>query len=321
MKTAVGGYFELTLPHRQDYHQRALKLNSARNALRYYLARKKIDKIFLPYYICDSLIEGLRKDGVECSFFKIDTFLRPILPAGIHARKPALIVNYFGLNISDSVEEEHIIIDNSQAFFTQPARKTISIYSPRKFFGLADGGFLIGQEMHRAKLRASVSWEHYQAPLMRIELPADEGLSAFRRNERRLANEPIAAMSPLTETLLKSIDYEDCRKRREYNFSCLHRRLKHINQLEITDEEPKGPLAYPFLFNRPGLTEWLRRQRIFCAAYWPGVSDRAANNSWEAKLAACLTPLPIDHRWTDSDMSRVCLAVEAFLAKTGEEHV
>jgi len=59
-----------------------------------------------------------------------------------------VVVNYFGL-CDDVVAEaqtrhapEQIVVDNAQAFFAAPTRCRASLYSPRKFFGVPDGGFL-----------------------------------------------------------------------------------------------------------------------------------------------------------------------------------
>jgi len=318
---AIGGYFELTLPERAEWHGRLHKLNSARNALRYYLSRKKIKQIFLPHLICNSLINALQKDAIDISYYDLDEQLQPVIPAGVHAKKPLLVVNYFGLNIAESVGTEQIVVDNSQAFFLKPSRGKAAIYSPRKFFGLADGGYLYSPGIHKVALQQSLSWNHYQAPLMRIELPAKNGLPAFRTNEERIASEPIAAMSVLTSRLLSSIDYDECRIRREKNFALLHTRLRPLNRLPIQDAEPIGPMVYPFLAGFSGLTEWLRKQHIFCATYWPEVTARVDSRSWEAHLVKRITALPVDHRWTDADMSHICRTVEAFVIAAAKNSI
>ena len=53
----IGGYFELELNKNREYHKNALKLNSGRNALIFILMNLKPRKIYLPYYICDSVLE------------------------------------------------------------------------------------------------------------------------------------------------------------------------------------------------------------------------------------------------------------------------
>ena len=64
-----------------------------------------------------------------------------------------LIVNYFGLmdkNIQKFIESYNninIIIDNTQAFFSNPVwkDKVYNVYSCRKFIGVPDGGYLISK--------------------------------------------------------------------------------------------------------------------------------------------------------------------------------
>ena len=51
----IGGYFELENLISNEYHKNLLALNSGRNALSYILKSKKIEKIYIPYYLCDSI--------------------------------------------------------------------------------------------------------------------------------------------------------------------------------------------------------------------------------------------------------------------------
>lgn len=318
MNKPLGGYFELTIPEGKSWHPSAVRLNSARNALRYYLARKNIRQIYLPEYICDSVIRALRKDDVKIQFYPLDKRLMPIVPEGVSALKPLLIVNYFGMNISREVPLQHKIVDNSQAFFLPAPEQAPAIYSPRKFFGVADGAYLYGCSARKGTLKASFSWSHYSANLKRMELSPEEGLQAHRQNEERLEHEPVSSMSVLTERLLRCVNYQSCKTIRERNFSLLHTRLNSLNRLELVDPKPSGPMAYPFLAKSNDLTQYLRSLNIFCPTYWSGVLSRSKPDSWATQLVKQLTPLPIDHRLNDVDITRISMAVETFCRSKGK---
>ena len=66
-----GGYFELERFSGKEYHEDLLRFNYARNAVRYLIRAKHIRRIFLPYYICDSLIKAIKKEDVDILFYHI----------------------------------------------------------------------------------------------------------------------------------------------------------------------------------------------------------------------------------------------------------
>ena len=69
----IGGYFELEHLISNEYHKNLLTLNSGRNSLIYILKSKKIEKIYIPYYLCDSIYNSL-KIIIIMSFIKEGRF-------------------------------------------------------------------------------------------------------------------------------------------------------------------------------------------------------------------------------------------------------
>ena len=52
-------------------HEDAILLNCGRNALAYLLETKGIKKLYLPYFLCDSVANVCKKYGVEVAFYHI----------------------------------------------------------------------------------------------------------------------------------------------------------------------------------------------------------------------------------------------------------
>ena len=52
----LGGYFELEKNEDKSYHTSAVRLNSGRNCLRVLIRSRKIERIYLPYYICNAVV-------------------------------------------------------------------------------------------------------------------------------------------------------------------------------------------------------------------------------------------------------------------------
>lgn len=67
--TAIGGYFGLELNNKNEYHSKAIRLNTGRNALEYILRTKKYHKIYLPYYTCKVLLEPIIKLNLLYEFY------------------------------------------------------------------------------------------------------------------------------------------------------------------------------------------------------------------------------------------------------------
>lgn len=306
----IGGYFELELKKSGEYHNPGFRLNTARNAIEFILRLRKYKRVLLPGYICNSVLEPIEKLGLNYVFYSIDKSLLPTI-TNHDDDTCIIIVNYFGLLEREIVEFSklnlNVLIDNSQAFFSEALDGLDTVYSPRKFFGVPDGAYLcssISSEMH---IEEDVSYEKSIHLLKRIDLSPEEGFLDFREAQKALSFQPIRRMSKLTQALLSSIDYEFVRKRRNENFFFLHENLRDKNELTelIESEAIDGPMVYPFMTRDPSLREKLRNNRIYVATYWNDVFERADENSLEWQLAKYMIPLPVDQRYSKEDMMRI----------------
>lgn len=306
----IGGYFELELKNVGEYHNPDFRLNTARNAIELVLRLRKYKKVLLPRYICNSVLESIKKLQLNYAFYSLN---RNLLPSFSNHDDDTcmIIVNYFGLlerGIVDFAKASgSAIIDNSQAFFSHPVAGVDSVYSPRKFFGVPDGGYLYTSLSCRSDFEQDTSYQRSGHLLKRVDLSPEEGFQDFRQAQKALSFQPIRRMSKLTQALLSSIDYEFVRKRRNENFSFLHENLREKNELTelIESNNIDGPMVYPFMTKDPSLREKLHKNRIYVATYWNDVFERTDENSLEWQLAKYMIPLPIDQRYGNSDMIQV----------------
>ena len=143
----IGGFFELELNHSgQEFHRNSNAWWCGRACLNLIIQQLKPTNIYVPFYVCDTLLEPLIENRVEYTFYEIDEVLEikdlPVLGEG----ELLVYVNYFGLK-EDYVEflaknyNEKLVIHNTQAFFSSQ-KKAISFNSARKFFGVPDGAYL-----------------------------------------------------------------------------------------------------------------------------------------------------------------------------------
>src|SRR5690606_4382706 len=130
--------------------------------------------------------------------------------------------------------------------------------------------------------------------LKRIDQSATFGFNDFRVNDNLLSNQPIMRMSKLTESILKSMNYNSIRLKRIENYNTLHTLLSDMNQLDISLDNDAVPMVYPFLCNSNDLKQKLIDNKIFVPTYWPNVLKWTSESAFEHKLALSCIYLPID---------------------------
>ena len=303
----IGGFFQLEENAANEFHQNALKLNSGRNALKYILISKKPNKVYIPYYICDSVIEVIEQLEINYDFYFINKNFFPVFNKELSVGELFLYVNYFGINDHNVYElsktlSNHLIIDNTQSFFSFPQAGIDAFYSPRKFVGVADGGYLYTNTLLNFSYETDVSYEKYTHILKRTDINAHESYNCFQENEERFKKQAIKKMSKLTKTILKNIDYERIQRIRKENFEYLHQSLNEFNQLPISYEKKQTPMIYPLLIYNDQLRQILLNNKIFVATYWKEVLARVDARSTEHDFSRFLIPLPIDQRYGKNEM-------------------
>ena len=293
----IGGYLEFEKYNGKEYHDGCLKLNTARNCLKYLIEARGIKRLWLSRLNCSGVLEACFKSGIDVEFFDLDSSLRPILPEEYRTEDYVYVVNYYG-QLSD-IKYEHLIWDNVQAFFEKPIDGVDTIYTCRKYFGVTDGAYLYSDATLNRKLERDESFSRITYLAGRFEKSGAEFYSAYQENENRLDSLPLMKMSDFTENILKSIDYESIRKKREENFSFLHEHLGKYNKLKI--RMPDGPFAYPFMIDDGGLIrKELQQKKTYIAKLWPNVVSGI-----EGEIAEKILPLPCDQRYTQKEMGKI----------------
>lgn len=306
----IGGYFPLELPNYGEY-RRAIRLNTGRNALEYILKAKDHQKIYLPYYTCDVLLEPVEKLNIQHEFYPIDKAFYPVFDfKQIQENEVFLYTNYFGIchkQIKKIAQEcNQLIIDNAQAFYARPLHGIDTFYSPRKFFGLPDGAYLYTNKILAENFPQDESISRMSHLLGRIDKSAEEFYNEFQKNDQALENQEIQSMSQLTQRLLSAIDYQKIKEKRLNNFQFLHEQLAKSNQLSFQLDNESVPMVYPYLVeNGKEIKQKLIKNKVFVATYWPNVLNWTKIGSWEYYLTENLILLPIDQRYNETDLRTI----------------
>ena len=306
----IGGYFSLELPNVKEYHKDAIRLNTGRNCLEYILKARGYQKVYVPYYTCEVVLEPFEKLGIPYEFYHIDINFEIRDRFTLKANEALLYVNYYGLKqryVEQLAEKigERLIIDNTQAFYAKPIDGIDTFYTCRKFFGVPDGAYLYTDKRLDYVLEQDLSFERMTSLTKRIDLGAEAGYADFRETSHNLVGQPIKCMSKLTLRLMQGIDYTSIAKQRRANYQQLHDALGKNNTLKLPLEDDAVPMVYPYLAPVKGLREKLIENKVFVARYWPNVLDWTIKDDIEYILAYQMQPLPIDQRYREEDMNRI----------------
>lgn len=307
---AIGGYFSLELPLREEYHKDAIRLNTGRNCLEYILRVRGYKKVYVPYYTCEAVMEPINKLGIPYEFYHIDVHFEIRDRFTVKEGEALLYTNYFGLKqryVEQLAEKigTRLIVDDTQAFYAKPIPGIDTFYTCRKFFGVADGAYLYTDKLLDEDFEQDESYDRMAHLLKRLDLSAEQGFADFRKVDDGLDNQPIRKMSKLTKRIMQSIDYEAAAKKRRENYQMLHEVLGEENNLQLTLDNDAVPMVYPFLAPINGLREKLIGNKVFVARYWPNALEWTTKDDFEYLLAYQMQPLPIDQRYGLEDMQRI----------------
>ncbi|WP_156940858.1 hypothetical protein [Halomonas halodenitrificans] len=311
----IGGYQGLELPFFQaNLDQASIKVNSARSAIKIILDVVGAKKVWVPAYTCDAVVEAVNDLGVELEYYQINSNFDVDADLRLGKYEYILVVDYFGLT-GGSVDRSlnrfghsNTIVDCSQAYFSKHAGALATVWSPRKFFGLPDGGVLYSEDprINQPESRDTTSATRMGHLISRLTNSPEAAYQQYQEAEQAIAEQPVLGMSELTERLLHSIDYEAARASRNRNVRYLHERLGKYNQLKLHVDVESAPLCYPLLPNvKTASRSELINSRVFVPSYWPEVLTRVGEDSFEWNLVTNGLFLPCDQRYTENDMDRL----------------
>ena len=312
-----GGYIELDTYRLPMLHDGALALNCGRKSLEYLLKARHIKHIRIPYFMCDCVFDTAIKSGTQVSCYHIDQQFMPIVSV-LNDDEWLYVMNYYGQLTVEQLEMlkskyHRIIVDNAQAYFDIPLADTDTLYTCRKFFGVADGAFLYTDAVLDDELSVDESFERMHFVLGRYERTASEFYAESAANNDFFDNEPIRSMSKLTYNLLHAIDYSFVKQRRTENFRCYHELFADKNQLNLRMIE--GAFAYPlFIEDGARVRKALQQEKIYIPTLWPNVVNNMPEDSLEYRFAQNILPLPCDQRYSEGDIEYITEVIKQCLS-------
>lgn len=315
MKKEIGGYFQLEEMGKGEYYQELYRVNLGRTALLWLAESRRIQKLVLPYFLCDSVSEVCGEAGIGTEFYHLNEQLEPVYEeTNLKEGEFLYLVNYYGQLTDQKIIEyknryRNLIVDHTHAFFQRPLKGVDTLYSVRKFWGVTDGAYLSTDAELTGNKPEDFSAERMLHVLGRYEKDAGTYYQTMRNNAASYHGMEIRRMSRLTRNLLGAIDYEKAAYVREQNYQSLKNLLPSENP--FTGVSPRGPFAYPYYHkNGRELRKWLAKRKIFVPTYWNNVLEEQDPASLEYQWAADILPLPCDHRYGREEMEYIAASIK-----------
>lgn len=324
----IGGEFEInpeSLKGFLDFKPDASSFlfSSGRSALQAILkfTKNKPSFIYLPYYICSSVVSACKNEGYKIIFYELDdNFLFPINDiANIKKNSALLTVNYFGFvndnplikRIKRQRPDITIISDQVQSFWTyKDTLADFAFTSLRKHFAIPDGA-LVHSNRKDWKPEKQIKengfyWAKLLASFLKNEKVDDNiYLKFFEEGERLLDEErSITKGSGYAQFLLSVAELNLIKEQRLRNTKKVYELGNKIG-LDFVFQYAENivPLVVPILVkNRDEVRKKLFNKNIFLPVHWP----LEAFNSISARTREITNSelsLVIDQRYSEEEMN------------------
>ena len=311
----IGGYIELDTYHLPMLHEGAIALNCGRNAVAYLLRGLHIKRLWIPKFICNSVTGVCEREGVPYTLYGVGMDFLPAEEIRLAKGEWLYFVNYYSQFDNDQIAEyvqkyDRVIVDNAQSYFQPPIPGVNTLYTCRKYFGVADGAFLYTDTVLDEEFPQDESFERMRFLLGRFERTASEFYGEYAANNEFFAAEPIKRMSKLTQNLLHGVEYRRAKRIRHNNYSYLHQNLGKKNKLRLTAQP--GTFMYPLLLaNGAEIRKRMQARKIYIPTLWTDVFTWCGEDESAYELAKNVLPLPVDQRYGEREMTSIVESIEA----------
>ena len=313
----IGSFLELQLPRGKEFYggeHNIARLNSGRVAIWHAFRLTGCEAIWLPYYQCDTVREFLTKKNVPIRYYHIDKNFDPVdLAPG--ENEAVLLVNYYGMMsyarmAALAAPYRHVIFDCSQAFFCAPNSVGFTVYSARKFVGVPDGAYVVGDGAERfcEEYPQGFSSDTSVFLLQRLEYGCEGKTYTSRMvNEHRIDSEDACRMSALTHAILDGTDYAPIREKRRENFAFADKLFHSTNRIDPMRyyDETCVPMVYPLVIEDDGLLPKLLENKHFQGHWWSYLLDELPETCFESWLSRYIVPITIDQRYGAAELTHL----------------
>jgi aspartate aminotransferase-like enzyme len=338
MQKIIGGEFDIDISQigtQYDFNTAHI-YSSGRAALYHILillvSEGKFAKVLLPDYLCESVVEAVKKSNIDLEFYQINYDLSidiENLQSKLTSSSIVLLINYFGcVDIAQQIKmvrsinaKACIISDNVQGFYAMPqtVESDFSFTSFRKIFAVPDGALVATSRsgLENANDENTFVANKIAGGVLKHrskEVAMDDSLYLnFLNNGERLIDENYnSRASEFSKLLFGGLNLEAIGKRRKQNATYVLKGLKEMGLEPLfSNFENYVPLFVPIrLENRDAIRKQMFSKNIFCPIHWP--SPAGFDLARRTELAKSELSLIVDQRYDENDMQRMLDILKKF---------
>lgn len=302
-------------------------------ALKDIMLDRTIKTVYMPSYVCDSMIQPFLKFGIDILFYDVDYNLDSEKGFTVQIDKNVkcdifFTMKYFGLEAKnyDLIFEEFksnntiIIEDTTHSYFTDQKKSQVADYnvaSIRKWLGIASGGFISKRDgiLHVKPTQNSDHLVVEKIQAMKCKRAYLDGklvdksqyFTLFNTFENKLLDSDYRMkIDSFSKDILTWVSIDKMRTQRVKNSLILYKEIIELNFIEPVFKEHISnelcPLYVPVIVTngkRDELRSYLIKEEIFCPVHWPqGLSQKSNIPSLELSLIC-------DQRYNEEDMIKI----------------
>ena len=289
------------------------------------IKKRGVTDIWLPDYLCKSIIGVINKSGLKYHFYDLDGELKPVFKGSNFnsVDQSVLVINYFGCqNLRPTFEELKlknpnliIIGDYVQAFYEYMNAETdvadYSFTSVRKWFPVPDGGFAFSKGgLFQEPEKQNEFWQFKYAGLIlkglrdKSEIKDEVYLELLKKGEEEIDNYLETRGSNKALSILSNLPFDKIAKIRRKNAEIILQGLKDLNIAPIlTPAKNSIPFFIPIrIRNREKVRKKLFENNIFCPVHWPIENLKLKTGEILEREELSIV---IDQRYNTDDMMRI----------------
>ncbi|HRR19643.1 MAG TPA: hypothetical protein P5332_11410 [Ignavibacteriales bacterium] len=336
----IGGEFEFDLQLLKDFEKNMsvdspIQFSCGRAALTAILldiSNKVKNIIYVPYYICFSVVDSCINSKFETRFYELDEHFQ--FPLDYLDKIPnnacLMIVNYFGLidvneiinKIKTLRNDLTIIGDYVQSYWNcHLSNADYSFTSLRKHFAVPDGAIVYKNgKVWNHKFNLTENRFYLKKLLGAIlkfnKLPDDLYLKYFEEGEHDLENEnKITKASMMSSIVYKNTDIQMIMLKRKDNYKLVnYLGLKNGFEFVFKYSEDNIPMCVPIkIKERDRVRKKLIQKKIFLPVHWP-IEHYNKKSILAKEMAENVISLIIDQRYSEDEIEYQVLTLKEMIS-------
>ncbi|EHP89552.1 hypothetical protein [Methanotorris formicicus] len=292
-----------------------------------FISELKDKKIYLPSYLCGSILQPFKELSLKFDFYGHTHPLRPNINFSLK-NSLIYIIDYFGTEVLSNKEIEElsennlIILDITHSIFNKKRFKiksenVIMVASLRKIFPIPDGGVIYCKNfinINKCKYNKYIKMLEAMFLKKYYITNNNENLKEYflelYKNYEKLKDHSIIKIfdiPPISLEILQNLNINKLLSKRKENLNYFYNNLNNeVIKPLFEKTKVESPFFMPILFKNEKIRETYRKKliefKIYPPIHWELPNDVPRKFRYEHELSKNILSLPIDQRYGLKEM-------------------